>query len=68
MTPEQAKTVDRLRDAAKEHGEVAVLLSVLADALNTPMIDAMQDPDNREYLAMALIAAAFSHIDRKNDE
>ena len=68
MTPEQAKTVDRLRNAAKEHGEVATLLSVLADALNTSIIDAMQDSDNQEYLAMALIAAAFSHIDRKGEE
>lgn len=64
---QQAKVIDRLREAAREHGEVAALLETLAECF--PLLaqgDASfrGDDEERAYLLAAIGAAAFVSLDR----
>lgn len=66
MTRDQVWAVERLRQAAKEHGEVANLLAHLASSF--PHIGSGDsgfhgEPINLEYLKTVLIAAAFVEAD-----
>ena len=61
-----ARIIDRLRDAAKEHGEVADLLLTLAESF--PHFSSGDstfhgDEQARAYLLAALIASAFVLLD-----
>ena len=59
--------VERLRDAAREHGEVADLLQVLADCLAFTALGAdliTCDDSSRAYLKSALVASQFVAYDR----
>lgn len=62
-----AQIIDRLRDAAKEHGEVAALLAVLAECF--PGFHRgdgrfMGTKPQHAYLEAAMDAAAFVSVDR----
>lgn len=62
-----AQIIDRLRDAAKEHGEVAALLQVLAECF--PNFHRGDDrfcgtKPQHTYIEAALDAAAFASVDR----
>lgn len=64
----QAEIIDRLREAAKDHGEVADLLSVLAECfprLSSGDCTFQGDEEARLYLEAVLSANAFVAIDRK---
>lgn len=61
-----ARIIDRLREAAKEHGEVADLLLVLADSFRYfPAGDSTftGDEQDRAYLLATINAAAFILVD-----
>ena len=67
LTPDTAEIVDRLREAAKQHGEVADLLSALGDVLRLDdhgslYLDA--DRIDTDYLMTVLDAAVFARLDR----
>ncbi len=64
INTEQARVIDRLREAAKEHDEVANLLSFLASDVRCKA----SGPVANEYLAAVLSAAAFSELDRGRDD
>ncbi len=70
MKPDQIEVIERLRDAAANHGEVASLLSVLCRSI---LIDGagnreiIAESDDLEYLQAALLAGAFSDYDRSKD-
>ena len=66
-----ARVIDGLRKAAKEHGEVGVLLRVLAESF--PYFSGGDDSfggdeKQRAYLVAAMSAAAFAAIDRGADD
>lgn len=68
ISPYQASIIDRLREAAKEHGEVAGLLGALVEAFpGLPAGDTSFHGDEpcRMYLATALNAGAFAVLDRQ---
>ena len=62
LTVAQARTIERLRAAAKEHSEVHDLLCMLAEAF--PFLDDGDstfhgDADAKAYLAAAVAASVF---------
>lgn len=65
---EHIEFIDRLRDAAKEHGAVAELLMLIDNSL---MFDGagnkeiIADETEIEYLKAALLAAKFVNSDRR---
>lgn len=67
LSEDQVRFIERLRDAAREHGAVADLLSAISDCI---YIDDMQgivtvgDKDDIEWLKAALIASQFVDYDR----
>ena len=67
LTPETAEIVDRLREAARLHGEVADLLSAIADTLRDDGYGGLTfvaDGIDTDYFMAALAAAAFARLDR----
>jgi hypothetical protein len=70
MTPDQIEVIERLRDAATTHGEVANLLPVLCRSI---LIDGagnreiIAEADDLECLQAAFLAGAFSEYDRSKD-
>lgn len=67
INPYHANVIDRLRAAAKEHGEVAELLQVFADSFPyfTCRDSSFQGGEkSRAYLLAALDAASFVAVDR----
>lgn len=66
INTQQARVIDRLRNAAKEHGEVADLLAVLAECfplLSIGNVTFLGSEESRSYLATAIAAASFSALD-----
>lgn len=67
INPYHANVIDRLREAAKEHGAVADLLECLSEGLtfftsgDTSFHGSEQQ---RDYVIAALNAAAFVAVDR----
>lgn len=69
-TTMDVRVIERLREAAKDHGEVADLLDVLADCfpfLQDGDSEFKGDDQDREYLKSAVAAAAFAQFDRDNN-
>jgi len=67
INPYHASVIDRLREAAKEHGEVAELLEVIAESFPYfPGGDVAfyGDEKQRAYILAAMNAAAFVAVDR----
>lgn len=66
MTHDQIRTIERLREAAAEHGEVSDLLAVLSTSLLITDGDRaiVADESDLEYLRAVLVAAAFVQYDR----
>ena len=67
INPYHASVIDRLREAAKEHGEVAELLEVIAESFPYfPRGDVAfyGDEKQRSYILAAMNAAAFVAVDR----
>ena len=65
MNTEQARIIDRLREAAKDHGEVATLLEVLGGCYQPGAGASISVSDEDcAYLATAATAAAFVALDR----
>ncbi len=67
INPYHALIIDRLRDAAKEHGEVASLLEVIAESFPYfPNGDSSfcGNEKQRAYVLAALSAASFVAVDR----
>lgn len=68
MSPDEAQIIERLRYAAREHGEVYDLLVVLNDAVlidgcgNKTLENASND--DIRYIQAAQFALAFCQIDR----
>lgn len=63
----QAEIIERLRTAARDHGEVVDLLSALAECfphLSSGDCTFHGDEEARVYLASALNANAFVLVDR----
>lgn len=70
MSPEQIRVIERLRDAAREHGEVFDLLqtlkiSILIDDFGNKVLTA--EGADLEYLKAALIAADFAQYDASDE-
>lgn len=65
FSPYEAQIVDRLREAAREHGEVSDLLKCLASALTIEQgaVSINVDDADRGYIEAVLVAAAFSSYD-----
>ena len=69
MSAVNVEVIERLREAAKEHGEVADLLDVLATSFpffgdgNTEFCGADLE---RQYFETVLIAAQFTKYDKEN--
>jgi len=63
VSPEQIKIVERLRAAAKEHGEVCDLLVVLRDSFVAGAFIGSQE--ECKYLSAAMLAADFAEHDRE---
>lgn len=64
----EAAIIERLRDAAKEHGEVFYLLAVLSDAieiddLGNRTLECASEDDIR-YIRIAQSSLAFCKLDR----
>ena len=69
MSPEEIIIVERLRAAAKEHGEVFNLLTVLDDSIlldGAGNKEIIGDKDDLNYLNLAILAAAFARYDRED--
>lgn len=67
INPYHARVIDRLREAAKEHGEVAALLQCLSESfpyLRTRDLSFCGAEKDRAYLDAVLDAAAFVEVDR----
>lgn len=66
LTIDQARVVDRLREAAKEHGEVATALAFIASArVSVPAGGSAEEHAERlQYLNAIRAAAAFAALDR----
>lgn len=66
MTQDQIRTIERLREAAKAHGEVSDLLDVLSTSLSINDGDrsVVADESDLEYLRAVLVAAAFVQYDQ----
>lgn len=67
----QARIVDRLREAAKEHGEVAELLQTIAECF--PLVEQDNpkfsgDGAHCSYLRAAKLAASFVALDRESED
>ena len=68
MQSEHCRFIDRLREAAREHGAVADLLEALDESL---LIDGLGNKeiigghDEIEWLKAALVAAKFVALDRE---
>lgn len=70
MTNDQIEVIERLRAAAKEHGEVADLLDVLDEALFIDELGNKAIVGNDVqvgYLQAAIVAAKFARYDRRQD-
>lgn len=65
MTPDQVRTIERLREAAQMHGEVASLLEVLARSIfiSDGERSIVADSEDLEYLRTAIVANAFVEYD-----
>lgn len=66
MNSNQIRIIERLREAAREHGEVHDLLCVLESALDINEqrgIGFVGDSDELEYLRAAILAASFVDYD-----
>ena len=67
MNADQIRVIERLRTAAKEHGEVSDLLDVLRECLllddrgNKAIVG---DDEQIEYLKAAIFASDFAAYDR----
>ena len=67
INPYHASVIDRLREAANEHGEVAELLEVIAESFPYfPIGDVAfyGDEKQRAYILAAMNAASFVAVDR----
>jgi hypothetical protein len=67
MEKEHIRTIDRLREAAAEHGEVADLLTVLQESIlidDAGNKEIVGNADHLAYLKAVLIAADFVDYDR----
>lgn len=63
-----ARVIDRLREAAKEHGEVADLLITLAGSFPCFVVGESSfhgDEQDRAYLLAAINASAFILVDQQ---
>ncbi len=71
LSLEQVRIIERLREAAADHGEVADLLSMLAECIEG--LDQAQpvlrlSAEDRTYLQAVLAAQAFVEHDRLGTE
>lgn len=65
------EVIERLRAAAREHGEVADLLAVLAQSfpfLDEGSTEFIGVDEDLSYLKSAFLAAAFVEHDKANEE
>lgn len=69
MDTEEAQFIDRLRQAAREHGAVADLLDVVERGIMIDELgnkDVVAENDDLRMLELAQNAAAFVRLDRAN--
>lgn len=67
LSEDQVRFIERLRDAAREHGAVADLLSAISDCLYVDDVQGVitiGDKDDIEWLKAALVASQFVDYDR----
>ena len=68
ISPKDARSIERLREAAKEHGEVYDLLVVLSNAIlidgcGNKTLETASDADI-QYIQVAQAAFSFCRVDR----